>query len=331
MVDASEIMWQRRYELLLLLKACIADLNSENFTQRACFLITTDTRVELLVYSLINSLVKFNPYGFLSLPYASYARSVYKENAIKVGLQVIALLSLCDSLDEIEKTISESSVVRDNKVKDFFKSKKDRADLVLIWNSIKEVLNCMHIVGNTYLPGSQKPYRLEGEILLLFFLFIKENEGFLNLVVSETSCISILMPLLHLLLQQPTPFIVNLCVFIITKLSENRRFCVLLNTPLEQCSLDLPLFTGNHGDLLINAFTKLIFSKNSVFEPFFSQMLSIISNFSCYLKFLSSLSSHNILKLLQEFSVRYLGTLSEIEQNLIEILFETINSFAQYQ
>ena len=162
-------------------------------------------------------------------------------------------------------------------------------------------------------------------------MLLKENNEFINILTSQNNCLEIIMPILHILLKSPHKFINHLCLYILLRLSESRKFCVLLNTKLLVCHLDLPLFTGNYADLLINAFTKLIFLKNTSLVSSYNLILSIVSNFSAYIKALAPISSHNIVKLLQEFSLKSWVETSDPEQEMIIIILGIINNLIQYQ
>jgi High-temperature-induced dauer-formation protein len=324
MVEASEKIWERRYELLLLLKTVIEEIKYKS--TKSVHLIMKESWTQLTIYSILNTLIGFNPYGFLGLPYASYVISVNKQNCIKIGLQIISILAFLNT-----NQVPLKSQIKSNMVQNVLSGIKDRSELNLIWKSIKEILNTKFIAKNTYLPGSQKPCDLDEEILTFFNVMLIENKDFINVVVSTKSCIDILMPLFYILLQTPNSFICDLCLKIIRKLSENRKFCVLLNTNLNSCSLDLPLFTGNYADLLICGVTKLVFLKNDYLESKYTTMLIILCNFSCYIKSLSTVSSHNILKLLQEFSIKLLSNHLSSSQEDLGLILEIINNFIQYQ
>lgn len=318
--DVPEPIWQRRFELLALVKNLISDIPLNKNSSRTVDLLINDIWFLQTVYSVLNTLICFNPYGFWNLPYASYVRSPNMEKAIKIGLQVVCMLNFT------EGPIGPKG----NKVKNAIAGIRDRGDLISLWKAIKDVLNSVYIAKNTYLPGSQKPFKLEDEILLLLFTLVKENDGFLQLVVYQKDMIDILFPIFHILLQVPDQFICVICAYIIIKFSEHRRFCVSLNAPVNNTLLDLPLFTGNYGDLLIITFSKLILSKNPATDHCSHLFLTAICNISPVLKTICPISSHNLIKLLQDFSLASWSE-SEPEIHAIRLLLEIINNFVQYQ
>lgn len=313
-VEASEPMWLRRFELLGLIKVCISDFASES--PNGAKLIVKEPWISQTFYSLLNTLITFNPAGPWKIPYASYAKSVYKEQTLKIGLQV------CCALDFFPTS--------QNVLKKLFKNIKERGDLAMIWNGIKDIIGNVHVSQNTYLPGSQKAFKIEKEAIFLLFVLAKENELFVQTIVADEKCLEIIIPILEVLLQGNDRFIGLLCVYILIKLSENRSFCVKLNKSLEFSSVDLPLFTGNYSDLLINAFSKLIFTENSYMGQSFHLFLIVLSNISCYSKRICSISSHNILKLLQSTFNSFLSDPKKSGEPLT-LLLETLNNSIQYQ
>ena len=321
-VEASEAMWQRRYELLLLLKACVSDMNDANCLNKGAFLVTAEAWIDQVVYSVLNTLITFNPAGTWNLPYSSYAKSLHKEKALKVGLQVIGMLDFLEDNDRDKEYCG-------NRVKHIFKGIKERSDLDMIWKAVRDMMKSIYISQNTYLPASQKVFKMEDELVLTLFVLVKENEGFLQFVAAQDNCLEIIMPILDILLKQPSRFIGMLCAYILVKFSEIRRFCVLLNASLDSCTLDLPLFTGSYADLLIISIKKIIIHQDRNLEPIYHLLLIILSNITYYTKSLCIISCHNIIELMQYFAVETFS--GKKGEELIGIMLECINNCVQYQ
>lgn len=317
-VDANEGVWLRRYELLLLLKAIFSDLPPKFISSRGGSYISNQTFTLQTIYSILNTLITFNPSGIWNLPYTSYYNTLNKERCLKTGLQVLVLINYLSP--------SQSSHVMSN-VRTVLKTLKNREDLMLIWNGILGIVTSIMVSSNTYLPGSQKTFKLNHEVLMFLLTFIKENEGFVHLVVNSDSSLKLIPWILSILLKSTDKSAVSLCSYVLIKLSEQRKFCISLNSLLQSCPLDLPLFSGSYADMSILAISKLILSK-SIHQSAVLLLLTFICNFSPYVKSICPLSCHSLIKILQELSL----TLNE-DTNLeaLALHLEVICNFVQYQ
>lgn len=73
--------------------------------------------------------------------------------------------------------------------------------------------------------------------------------------------------------------LVHIGVFILLLLSGERNFGVRLNKPYTaSVSMDVPLFSGTHADLLILVFHRMITTGHSKLQPLFDCLLTIIVN-----------------------------------------------------
>lgn len=82
--------------------------------------------------------------------------------------------------------------------------------------------------------------------------------------------------------------LVHICTFILLKLSGERSFGVSLNKPYQlRLPINLPLFSGNHADLLIIVLHKLVVNGLDKLSALYNCFLTIICNISPYCKSLS--------------------------------------------
>lgn len=320
-VEVGDNVWLRRYELLLFIKSCLADIFPElKVSPSANFLVTQNCTLQL-VYSLLNTLITFNPNGLWSLPYSSYLNTSNKEKCLKIGLQIICLLNYCTPIQPSNLLISN--------VKNVIKGINAREDLFLIWNALQGLFNSIMTANNTYLPGSQKSFKLNEEILMILLTFINENEGFIHALISQETCLKIVPWILNVALLTKKKTTTCLCAYLLIKLSEHRKFCVYLNAPLLTCQLDLPLFSGTYADLCIISISKLIL--NNTLSEFSSLVLylNFLCNISPFCKEICQLASHSLIKVLQGLSVSYFS--EESSHEALTLHLEILASLIQYQ
>jgi len=121
-------------------------------------------------------------------------------------------------------------------------------------------------------------------------------------------------------------------VFILLLLSGERNFGVRLNKLyLTRVPMDLPIFTGNHADLLILVFHKIITSGHHRLQPLFDCILTIIVNVSPYLKQMSMVSANKLMHLLEAFSTPWFLFANQTNYHLVFFLLEIFNNVIQYQ
>ena len=123
-----------------------------------------------------------------------------------------------------------------------------------------------------------------------------------------------------------------LCTFTLLKFSGERNFGVALNKPFAlRLPVDVPLFQGNHADLLVIVLHKLIVSGLDKLSALYNCFLTIICNISPYCKSFSSVASVKLVNLFELFtSTRFLYA-SEGNHAYVSLLLETFNNIVQYQ
>jgi hypothetical protein len=272
------------------------------------------------VYSILNTLITFNPSGLWNLPYTSYLNTQNKEKTLKIGLQLLSLLNFL--------TPGQSSVNPSNNVKTVLKSLKNREDLRLLCTGIQGIYQSILISNNTYFPGSQKTFNLTNELLMFLLVLIKENESFVHVLISSEASVKLIPWILSTLLKSSEKLQVSLCSYVLIKLSEHRKFCIYLNSPLPSCPLDLPLFSGSYSDMTLIAISKIILSKALLHASALQLLLTFISNFSPFIKTICPLASHSLIKVLQDLS---LVLTEETNLEALALLLEIICNFLQYQ
>jgi metal-responsive CopG/Arc/MetJ family transcriptional regulator len=188
----------------------------------------------------------------------------------------------------------------------------------------------------TILPGSCKKINFYQELLILFWKFCDYNKKFLYYVLKSSEVLDIFVPILYFLIDSRDDTskigLMHICVFILLLLSGERNFGVRLNKPyVNKFPIDVPVFSGTHGDLLIIVFHKLITTTGNRLQPLYDCLLTIIANISPYLKSLSMVTSTKVLHLLEAFSNPTFLFSNQTNYYLIFFLLEILNNIIQYQ
>ncbi len=208
--------------------------------------------------------------------------------------------------------------------------------LNFIYKGFVRLLNNVHQAESTYLPYSITRIGIEQELLVLLWKCLEEIPRFMPYVLKHCDITDILVPISYFMLEgrkDPAKVgLMYLCTFTLLKLSGERNFGVSLNKAyVLQLPVDVPLFTGNHADLLIIVLHKLIVSGLEKLSPLYNCFLTIICNVSPYCKSLCTVSAVKLVNLLQLFvSPRFLYA-SEANHVYVGLLLETLNNLVQYQ
>jgi hypothetical protein len=209
-------------------------------------------------------------------------------------------------------------------------------------------------LAQTYLPGSQRkvPWaaisllpdtsiysfqvHLHQELLIFFWKFCEHNRKFLFYVLKSSDVLELLVPILHHLndarADQARLGLMHIGVFILLLLSGERNFGVRLNKPYSaSIPLDIPVFSGSHGDLLIIVFHRIITSGHSRLQPLFDCLLTILCNVSPYMKSMSITAACKLLHLVEAFSTPWFLVSNPTNHTLVFFLLEMLNNLIQYQ
>ncbi|KAL0584110.1 hypothetical protein ABG067_005994 [Albugo candida] len=209
-------------------------------------------------------------------------------------------------------------------------------DLHLVLNSISRLLNNYHQSMSTLLPNSIKQITCHQELLVLLWKLLDENKNSLRFVLQKLDTNQLVIPLLFLMYegrQEPSKVgMIHICTFILLLLSGERDFSVNLNKSFDlRLPLDLPIFSGNHADLLVVCLHKIIVSGYEKLNSVYNCFLTIICNISPYCMKLHMVASVRLLRLFKLFAQpRYLFD-NEANHHLIFFLLEAFDNIIQYQ
>eukprot|EP00941_MAST-03F_sp_MAST-3F-sp1_P002436 g2436.t1 len=206
-----------------------------------------------------------------------------------------------------------------------------------LFEGLTTLLNNVPEANNTYMPNSLKAISCQQELIILLWKLLDENRAFMAYVLEYEDVTRILNPLVYFMYAgRNDPAMVpsiHMCTFVLLLLSGERNFGVALNKPFVNGTLpiDLPLFEGNHADLTIVVFHKLIVNGSKKLKTLHSCLLTIISNISPYTKSLSNVASMKILALFEIFaSPRFIFRSPGSHQYLL-FLIDIFNNLIQYQ
>ena len=154
-------------------------------------------------------------------------------------------------------------------------------------------MNNVHQANSTYLPYSITRIGIEQELLVLLWKCLEEIPTFMSYILQTCDITEILVPVCYFLLEgrkDPGKVgLIYLCTFTLLKLSGERDFGVSLNTAYQlELPVDVPLFSGNHNDLLIIVLHRLIVSGIDKLSALYNCFLTIICNVSPYCKTLGT-------------------------------------------
>lgn len=208
--------------------------------------------------------------------------------------------------------------------------------LLFIYKGFVRLLNNVHQADSAYLPYSITRIGIEQELLVLLWKCLEEIPLFMNYILRNCDVTEILVPVCYFLLEgrkDPSKVgLIYLCTFTLLKLSGERDFGVSLNTPYQlTLPVDVPLFSGNHNDLLIIVLHRLIVSGVDKLSALYNCFLTIICNVSPYCKTLGTVASVKLVNLFQLFASPKFLYASEGNYVYLSMMLETFNNIIQYQ
>eukprot|EP00600_Ochromonadales_sp_CCMP1393_P014832 CAMPEP_0175001240 /NCGR_PEP_ID=MMETSP0005-20121125/3024_1 /TAXON_ID=420556 /ORGANISM="Ochromonas sp., Strain CCMP1393" /LENGTH=931 /DNA_ID=CAMNT_0016256105 /DNA_START=25 /DNA_END=2820 /DNA_ORIENTATION=+ len=309
---------------------------------------------EIVFYSLFNTVLGYDPIGW-GLPYGSMITTDTAKLVMEAAVQVlIALLDYGHPIRTAESSAAAAAAVaegsnplpsvsaHDTEAQGFnifrcLLGKIEAPDqLNFVYRGFVRLLNNVHQAESTFLPHSVTRIDIEQELLVLFWKCLEEMPKFMPYILMHCDATELLVPICYLMLQgrrDPTKVgLMYLCTFTLLKLSGERTFGVALNKPYQlHLPVDLPLFSGNHADLLVVVLHKLIVSGQEKLSALYSCFLTIICNISPYIKSFGTVASVKLVNLLQLFvSPRFLYA-AEGNHVYVSMLLETLNNIVQYQ
>ncbi|XP_034231416.1 protein HID1 [Thrips palmi] len=284
-----------------------------------------------LFTSLLNTVCAYDPVG-LGVPYNHLIFSDSMEPLVDVALQLLLV-----TLDhDLSNTVvqDEQTTVPDNLFINYLSRIHRDEDFQFVLKGFARLLN--NPLMQTYLPNSTKKVQFHQELLVFFWKMCDYNKKFLYYVLKGDDVLHILVPILFHLndsrADQSRVGLMHIGVFILLLLSGYRNFGVRLNKPYTATiPMDIPVFTGTHGDLVITVFHKIISTGHQRLQPLFDCLLTILVNVSPYLKTLSMVASTKLLHLLEAFSTPWFLFSSPTKHQLVFFLLEIFNNIIQYQ
>ncbi|XP_060951430.1 protein HID1b isoform X1 [Limanda limanda] len=370
-IDSCEYIWEagvgfaqapplnyvhdlNRTELLKLLLTCFSEAmylspstESKTLNPWVTFFCSVENRHALPLFtSLLNVVCAYDPVGY-GIPYNHLLFSDYREQLVEQAVQILivtleheagsstgsALLAL-DATAAATAEEEQEPTGPDNLFVNYLSRIHREEDLGFILKGLARLLS--NPLVQTYLPRSAKKIQFHQELLILFWKFCDFNKKFLFFVLKSSDVLDMLVPILFYLndarADQSRVGLMHIGVFILLLLSGERNFGVRLNKPYTlPVPMDIPVFSGNHADLVIVVFHKIVTSGHQRLQPLFDCLLTIIVNISPYLKSLSMVAANKLLHLLEAFSTPWFLFSSIQNHHLVFFLLEVFNNIIQYQ
>jgi len=127
---------------------------------------------------------------------------------------------------------------------------------------------------------------------------------------------------------------IRVCLLILRALSEHRQFALALRLPYiphPSIVLPIPSFTGNHCDLLLLTFHKILMNNNTEMEPLYRHMMVILCNVTPFINSISKVSSMKLLTLVEFFSGLKFVLKSAVRMDTLLCLLVVIDNLIMYQ
>uniref|UniRef100_A0A9R1SBG9 HID1 domain containing n=2 Tax=Cyprinus carpio TaxID=7962 RepID=A0A9R1SBG9_CYPCA len=291
-----------------------------------------------LFTSLLNVVCAYDPVGY-GIPYNHLLFSDYREQLVEQAVQIL-IVTLEHEGGQPYRPPSPSSMEDQDSVgpNNLFVNYLSRIhreeDYDFVLKGLARLLT--NPLTQTYLPNSTKKIQFHQELLVLFWKLCDFNKKFLFFVLKSSDVLDILVPILYYLndarADQSRVGLMHIGVFILLLLSGERNFGVRLNKPYSlHVTMDIPVFTGTHADLLIVVFHKIITSGHQRLQPLYDCLLTIVVNVSPYLKSLSMVAANKLLHLLEAFSTNWFLFSAPQNHHLVFFLLEAFNNIIQYQ
>ncbi|KAG7507138.1 hypothetical protein JOB18_025180 [Solea senegalensis] len=361
-IDSCEYIWEsgvgfaqspplsyihdlNRTELLKLLLTCFSEAmylppftDAKNLNPWVSFFCSMENRHALPLFtSLINVVCAYDPVGY-GFPYNHLLFSDHREQLVEQAVQILIVTleheggSAAGTAVQVE--VEQESAGPDNLFVNYLSRIHREEDLSFILKGLARLLN--NPLLQTYLPRSTKKIQFHQELLILFWKFCDFNKKFLFFVLKSSNVLDVLVPVLFYLndarADQSRVGLMHIGVFVLLLLSGERNFGVRLNKAYTlRVPMDIPVFSGNHADLLIVIFHKIITSGHQRLQPLFDCLLTVIVNISPYLKSLSMVAANKLLHLLEAFSTPWFLFSSPQNHHLVFFLLEVFNNLIQYQ
>jgi len=294
---------------------------------------------------LLNTILSYDPRG--GVAYTSAFASDTHVKLVELSAQVLCILldyGVPGCPSPVKNNYEEPSVEYEETHRtgfNIFRNLLARIDsgreLSFIYHGFCRLLRSSHDSKSSLLPAnSSKRLQCFQELLVLLWKCIEENPLFLKHVVNECDVTSLLVPICFLMYQSrkdPAQVgLVQICTFVLLKLSGERSFGVSLSKPFKlNLPWDIALFTGGHTDLLCITIHKLIVNGTFKLVPLYSCLLTILCNISPYWRTMSLVAAVKLVNLFELLSSpKFLYSGEKAYRHLV-LLLEVFNNALQYQ
>eukprot|EP00002_Diphylleia_rotans_P037128 TRINITY_DN8269_c0_g1_i3.p1 TRINITY_DN8269_c0_g1~~TRINITY_DN8269_c0_g1_i3.p1 ORF type:complete len:636 (-),score=120.11 TRINITY_DN8269_c0_g1_i3:344-2251(-) len=297
---------------------------------------------EPLFYSLLNAILSYDPIGW-GVPYSTIVVGDDVESVLDSAAQLLIVLLDYRSPAETRANHEDQDQGTSPRTKVYYNIyRKMIAELdgqesfQKIYRKLVFLLSNPVVASNTYLPGSTHSIECFQELLVLFWKIAEINQKFLNHVLTYEDVNEFVVPCLYYLSENRKDSarvgLIHVGVFSLLMLSGERQFGVQLNKPYTaNLSMNIPVFYGNHADLVILVLHKLIVDGNVRLNILFDCFLTIIVNISPYIKTLSMVASLKLMNMFEYLASPKFIYADKHNYRHVFYLVEAFNNIIQYQ
>eukprot|EP00802_Teleaulax_amphioxeia_P007698 Tamp_07705.p1 GENE.Tamp_07705~~Tamp_07705.p1 ORF type:complete len:632 (+),score=163.56 Tamp_07705:441-2336(+) len=312
----------------------------------------TPEQAQLLLQSLCAVIFSYDPVG-MGIPYASALGPDRKESVVDLSVQILIVLldyvipgkggaaaptnrgvATEQVLDSVKLAKPEANT--NNAFRNALRSLSSEDDYSVIFEGFCRLLNNPHQANNTVLPSSMKQISCFQELLILFWKLIDENKEFLSYILRAGDINELVVPMLYFMYEgrkDPSKIgLIHICTFILLLLSGERNFCVNLNAAFnKKLPVDLPVFNGNHADLLYIVINKLMTDGPNKLDTLYDCFLTTMSNVSPYIKTFCMPAAAKATSLFEMFATKRRLVSNEHNPRYLVFTLEVFNNIIQYQ
>eukprot|EP01035_Chromulina_nebulosa_P018871 gene18871-24658_t len=326
---------QNRVDVLRLMVSLFSDAlyqHPESFDSCGSLWLEIATSVdipyaEIVFNSLINTVLGYDPIGW-GLPYGNLVATDTAKQLMETAIQV--LIILLDYGHPIKHLSVDNNPVHSqgityvhstdveaqgfNVFRRILGSIEQPDQLNFVFRGFSRLLNNVHQSESSYLPYSVTRISIEQELLILLWKCLEEIPKFMSFVLRNCDVNELVEPI---------------CYFMI---EGERNFGVSLNKSYQlQLPIDIPLFSGNHTDLLVIVLHKMIVSGLDKLSSLYNCFLTIICNVSPYCKTLCTVAAVKLVNLFQLFTSPKFLYGAEGNHVYVSMILESLNNIIQYQ
>ena len=350
--DPAKIFVERRLAVLQLMIVTLSSNCYRGITEQRSYInlwkwYATSPEIpnaRTLFYSLLNTILVYDPDGYLNLPYTSYINSDLQDQLTQLCLQVLIILTdYTPPTEEAMQAYGESckyAIIEQRAdapfVNEYIHRMGDitmKAEILSIYDAILRVLSNFTDSNTSFLPGSLKQATCYHESIVFLWKFIEFNPSAIPTILAKSTFADAVGPILFAFMEsigEVTNYaMVNVCIFILLKLSSHREFAISLNK--QSKSIDyLGFMPGTLADLMISAFARA-FKIGATMERLYSYMLITLSNVSPFVRPINSQSAQELVNMLELVSNEEWFLADPIRHHNIFYMVEVLNNFVQYQ